>query len=396
MWLKGDYSSCSWCGTAFSNVWLANLTWFQIVSGDGWSTLGRELVEAHPWTYIFFVSNIFIVMWGLLNLIVAAIVESNIQARDDDVVSAAKMAERLEGEAFTRFANICRSMDSDGNGEVTIDEFKEFLSTSMELKNNLTVMGVHEDNLEGLLKLIDEDRSGTLDSTEFVKQFTRMRTLVLRTEVFYLVKYVENIQSTLHRQEAMIHSLEETLTKQRIDGLNISATASADSPESLIANLFEKPNTTASEGAHATFDIKQHVTAPVDGSGTTLNYNGERGNAKACPQIEARKRLSGVQRDLMMFTEELDKRINVILQRCDQLPMAITKEVLKSVHVCYPGDVRTGTANGAEDNVTMPFAKSDITTADNFEQLFTEAHASPCRPTFSRVPKPELVHELTR
>merc|ERR1712176_845542 len=38
---SGEYSACSWCGTAFSNVWLANLTWFQIISGDGWSSLGR-------------------------------------------------------------------------------------------------------------------------------------------------------------------------------------------------------------------------------------------------------------------------------------------------------------------------------------------------------------------
>merc|ERR1712048_1537841 len=120
--------------------------------------------------------------------------------------------------------------------------------------NNLTVMGVHEDKLEGLLRLMDDDNSGTLDSNEFVKEFTRMRTLVLRTEIFYLVKYVENIQSTLSRQEAMIQSLGETVANQKMHGRHnvslsstqsssvSSANAPALPPGILITDLRDHPS----------------------------------------------------------------------------------------------------------------------------------------------------------
>jgi voltage-gated sodium channel len=77
----GAFSTCTWCPTAFSNVWLANVTWFQIITGDGWSTIARPVIEKQAWTYIFFISNVFIVMWGLLNLIVAAIVDASVAAR---------------------------------------------------------------------------------------------------------------------------------------------------------------------------------------------------------------------------------------------------------------------------------------------------------------------------
>merc|ERR1719424_1395725 len=79
---EGKYESCDWCGGAFSNIWKANMTWFQITSGDGWSALGRPLSEAFGWPYLLFVAQIFIVVWGLLNLIVAAILEANATSRE--------------------------------------------------------------------------------------------------------------------------------------------------------------------------------------------------------------------------------------------------------------------------------------------------------------------------
>merc|ERR1712060_171387 len=66
-----------------------------------------------------------------------------------------------------------------------------------ELQNHLTIMGVSEKDMDGLLKLMDTDGNGTLDNDEFIEQFTQMRTLIVKTTVFYLLKYVENIRASL-------------------------------------------------------------------------------------------------------------------------------------------------------------------------------------------------------
>ena len=60
------------------------LAFVEVTSGDGWSHVGRPLCERYVWPYAFFVAHTFIVMFGLLNLIVAAIVDANIAAREED------------------------------------------------------------------------------------------------------------------------------------------------------------------------------------------------------------------------------------------------------------------------------------------------------------------------
>ena len=64
----------------------------EIISGNGWGGIGRPLSEEYGYPFFFFVSNIFVVVYGLLNLIVAAIVDSNLAAREEDVQGQARLA----------------------------------------------------------------------------------------------------------------------------------------------------------------------------------------------------------------------------------------------------------------------------------------------------------------
>jgi len=166
------------------------------------------------------------VMWGLLNLIVAAIVESSISAREDDVASAAKMAEQDQIAAWNSFQQLCKGMDADGSGEITVDEFKEYWRTSEELQNHLTIMGVSEKDMDGLLKLMDTDGNGTLDNDEFIEQFTQMRTLIVKTTIFYLLKYVESIRASMSEQGETMENLLEEVTEFKRAFRSNGATAS--------------------------------------------------------------------------------------------------------------------------------------------------------------------------
>merc|ERR1712178_485954 len=88
---------------------------------------------------------------------------------------------------------MCLNMDTDGSGYIDKAEFKEFWSTSTELQHQLTVMGILESDIDGLLKLMDRDGDGLLNHKEFVEELTKMRSLVLKTSVYQIYRFSEHM-----------------------------------------------------------------------------------------------------------------------------------------------------------------------------------------------------------
>merc|ERR1711937_862258 len=94
------FPDCVWCAGAFRSILSSNLTWFQIISGDGWRLLTRPIIEKHPWTAIIILSVIFIMVFGLLNLITAVVLETLHDAREADLMTFAQQKDRQREEAW--------------------------------------------------------------------------------------------------------------------------------------------------------------------------------------------------------------------------------------------------------------------------------------------------------
>merc|ERR1719375_202038 len=107
------YTTCAWCGSAFSSVLHANLTFFQVITGDGWSLVSRPLIERHPWTAALFLVVIFTMVFGLLNLIVAVIVDGAAQAREEDLMHSAEKKDASRGKAWDCFNELVFDLDED-------------------------------------------------------------------------------------------------------------------------------------------------------------------------------------------------------------------------------------------------------------------------------------------
>ena len=81
---NGEYDDCLNCKDAFVNVFYATLTWFQIATGDGWYQLMWPLIVKHYYPFVFLIAFFFVVGYGLVNLIVVAILHYALIARQDD------------------------------------------------------------------------------------------------------------------------------------------------------------------------------------------------------------------------------------------------------------------------------------------------------------------------
>merc|ERR1719335_276709 len=191
---SGFYDDCLYCSQSFSNIMLANLTFFQIVSGDGWGELARPLIMKHPWTAVLFVGVIFTMVFGMLNLITAVIVDTAAQAREADVLHMAAQKEYERKFAWETVANICVDMDTDKDGNITLQELKRSANKIPELSAHLSVMGVEFHDLQMVFDMLDSEQHGKIPIGEFVNQLYTMQTHEHKTTHVFVKHYVEEIR----------------------------------------------------------------------------------------------------------------------------------------------------------------------------------------------------------
>merc|ERR1712151_1474807 len=76
---------CERCPRAFSTVWNTVLTYYQMyVCGDSWGELALPMIEQYPVSLVVFSGITFTVVLGLMNLVLAVIVDVAVKAQNND------------------------------------------------------------------------------------------------------------------------------------------------------------------------------------------------------------------------------------------------------------------------------------------------------------------------
>ncbi|CAE8627315.1 unnamed protein product [Polarella glacialis] len=170
----GAFGDCRSCGSALTSVMRANLMMFQtIIAGDSWGDLAVPVIEAHPWTAIIFIGSLLTLVFGVLNLIVAVVIDTYAEHRQKDVMNLAQEldAEAAEDKRFLQ--KIFDQIDEDGSGELNLAEVLLAAKTHPEFKSRLRVMDIDEQDLVQMFEMIDGDGSGSVDPEEFITALNR-------------------------------------------------------------------------------------------------------------------------------------------------------------------------------------------------------------------------------
>lgn len=165
---------------------------------------------------------------GVMNLILAVIVERAAEARANDKERRLKEKEQERASNMVDLAKLCASMDVDGSGSLSLDEMLQGFDESEAFQALMEHMDVKRDDVETIFNVLDEDRSGEVSYLEFCKHlgsfFERDPKIVGS-----LVKYsmIEVRQVIKEEAIAILHQHTEMLTEQRLllDGLRHSAKA---------------------------------------------------------------------------------------------------------------------------------------------------------------------------
>jgi len=197
-----------YCLQATSSVMYANLLLFKtVIAGDSWGLIAVPVIQQHPATAIIFMGSLLTLVFGVLNLIVAVVVDNFAEARQRDVLNLAEEMEDNLDKDTRLLEAIFQRIDEDGSGQLTFEELMEGARKDKEFQSRLRVMDIDEADLRQLFEMIDTTGEGSIEASQFIAPMTRWVHDSKTAPRF--IKY--NMLRTLHQQEEFFNMSQDYL-----------------------------------------------------------------------------------------------------------------------------------------------------------------------------------------
>jgi len=152
----------------FGKVYRSMYSLFELMTLEGWQMVARPLVEKQPLCFLFIGSYIMIFTYGMLNMVVATVVEKTLE----QTASLKEFDSKKELRNLRTELNGMKTMfmdgDADHNGSLTQDEFKAALLANDSLKESLLSLGIPYQDVSELFHVLDLDCNDELTIEELV------------------------------------------------------------------------------------------------------------------------------------------------------------------------------------------------------------------------------------
>eukprot|EP00930_Biecheleria_cincta_P056662 TRINITY_DN42733_c0_g1_i1.p1 TRINITY_DN42733_c0_g1~~TRINITY_DN42733_c0_g1_i1.p1 ORF type:complete len:593 (-),score=97.07 TRINITY_DN42733_c0_g1_i1:247-1875(-) len=189
---------------SFSSVTVTMLTLIQFVTCDSIAAIYVPLVLHKPPLVIYFGIALLMVPISLMNLVTASIVEGALaNAAMDRIVEDREGKQKIKGLLPT-LQEIFDQIDTDGSGEITIEEMEAVHVTHLpkEFKDKVSVQ-----NMKDLFEVLDQDGSGKLAHDEFIEGLLNIAFLEVSLPIVQILK-------TGRRTWDKVLELEAAMSKQ--------------------------------------------------------------------------------------------------------------------------------------------------------------------------------------
>ncbi|CAE8697771.1 unnamed protein product [Polarella glacialis] len=222
---EGEWPDCPQCSRSFLTVMEANLTFFKtIVAGDSWGLIAVPLITAYPWTALIFIGASLTVVFGVLNLVVAVMVDELAEQRQRNVTQMAQELDDNDERDVGCLRKIFAKIDEDMSGELSLEELITGARKVPEFRDRLRVMDIDDQDLEQLFRMLDHNQTGMVSPDDFINALSRWINESKTASRF--VKY--NLTKGFEQQEEFQHMLTERLDdfERRLFGTNESLSRS--------------------------------------------------------------------------------------------------------------------------------------------------------------------------
>jgi len=203
----GIYQGCERCPRAFETVMDSNLTFLQtIVAGDSWGKVSIPIMENYPWTIVFFSAMLVSITLGVMNLILACIVDEAMDSRESDRNYQLALKRKGFMAACKELMGVWKSLDLDGDGLLSRHEMKTAFDTNLAFAKAIRSLDMRREDIDMLFEMMDRDKSGQVDYEEFIL-------------VLYQVEY-QNQKTTItcmsHELRCTLEGIETELAEMKV------------------------------------------------------------------------------------------------------------------------------------------------------------------------------------
>jgi len=189
----GVYGDCDECRRAFETVMNASLTFMKtIIAGDSWGQLAVPLMQTSRGASLILVLTYITINLGLLNTIVAVIVDRQAQARENDQAYMRMLHDEELTSSYASLQELFEDLDRDGNGAFDLQEAEAHYDNMADFKQLLNGMDIHKDDLPVVMDMIDTDSSGDISFGEFVAGLHDLRYENAHTLLKFIKYYSEH------------------------------------------------------------------------------------------------------------------------------------------------------------------------------------------------------------
>jgi len=219
----------------FGTVYRSMYSLFELMTLEGWDHVARPLVEEQPATIIFVGSFLVVFTFGMLNMLVALVVEKTLeQSRQVTQIEEAKLCDQLAQDMMQLIA-VFDHADADDSGTLTLPELENALGNNASVRKRIIDMGVHIEDISELFTMLDCDSTGEVSVREFVAGIAKLRAHTpsvwdamatngnvrgLLWIVANLNERVEGIEKRLTVQDQLLHDvMAATRRGSELDGL---------------------------------------------------------------------------------------------------------------------------------------------------------------------------------
>ena len=107
---------------------------------------------------------------GVMNLILAIVVEKAAEARENDQERKIELADQERQKDMIQLAILCDRMDKDGSGSLSLQEILDGYDSDESIKSVMKRMDIDRDDMQTIFRGLDSDGCGEVDYVEFCYQ----------------------------------------------------------------------------------------------------------------------------------------------------------------------------------------------------------------------------------
>lgn len=192
------------------------MTITQIITLDDWSNIARAIIPTAPLAGCAFFVVIFVGTFGLLNIMLAVMVESVrtivAKTRTKTSLLLRKLDERVQMALAVDFQQY--SVDD----VLTLSQFKDLMGVE-KFSYKLRLLGVKGDHAKRIFDLIDVDKSGTVTAEEFVNGLQKMRGPAQSKDVLRIIGKAQRSYTVARKYVARVQRLSKRadILQRRLD-----------------------------------------------------------------------------------------------------------------------------------------------------------------------------------